>query len=142
MNIEEAKEYFKTTKLLEIDPGKLIKASKVLRNNPEFLINYPDHLGMYYKDIDVSSWYKVLLFETINPKYIFNKLRLISYMVYSSENVDTHLLTIVDHSGPVLLVLTDEELNELNTLFELGSNKLYFGHWKEGKMNICYAVKK
>lgn len=142
MNVEEAKGYFANTDLLAVKPDKLTEASKILQNNPEFLINFPEHLGMYYKNVDVSSWHNVLLFETKEPKHIFNKLRLICYMVYSKKNVDSYLSIVVEHSGPVLLVLTNKELDAIRTLFDIGSDKFYFGHHAEGKKNICYAVKK
>ena len=111
MNKGEAKEYLKNTDLIEINLEILKKACKALKNDPGFLIDYPDCLGMYFKDIEPSAWHNVLSLEMKEPKILFNKLRLISYLVFSNDNLDTYLRVITNAEISQALALSKIECN-------------------------------
>ena len=51
MNKNEARDYFKNTELLDFNLEILKRACAALKNNPEFLIDYPDYLGIYLKKL-------------------------------------------------------------------------------------------
>ena len=48
MNIEEAKEYLNNTEIDKVDLEPLKEACNLLKDDPEFLINFPLHLGFLF----------------------------------------------------------------------------------------------
>ena len=142
MNKGEAKEYLKNTDLIEINLEILKKACKALKNDPGFLIDYPDCLGMYFKDIEPSAWHNVLSLEMKEPKILFNKLRLISYLVFSNDNLDTYLRVITNAEISQALALSKIEFDQINVLFAFSSKNFYFGYCKKDNKYIVYLIKK
>lgn len=142
MNKDDAKKYFRSTPLLEIELETLKMACKALENDAEFLIDYPEYLGTYYKDVNAMAWNNVLYLETSEPIKVLNKLRLINYLVFNSKNLDTYLSIVVDNGAPAAFVITKNYFEMISSLFGFSSKKYYFGNCKIGNKYVVFIIKK
>lgn len=142
MTIEEAKEYIANTKITKIDLDYLAKACEELKDEPQFLINYSEKLGLYYKNINFMSWHNVLLYETTKPKEIYKKLNLIACVSYSSSNLNAYLSTVLDNNKSIAIAISKKEFDEIEYVFDFNPKDYYFGYCKNANKYIIYIIEK
>lgn len=141
MTIKEAKNYIKNINVTEIDLDSFVEACEVLKDEPQFLINHSEKLGLYYKNINPMSWHNVLSYETTDPKDFYNKLRLVACLSYNSSNLNTYLPFVLENNESIAIVLSKKEYDEIDYIFDFNPKDYYFGYCKKANKYIVYIIK-
>ena len=111
MTIKEAEALIKGTTPLNHDKKTFLKCAKVLRNNPEVLINYVSIITLYNKEVEFTAISNILNHNFESDKQKILQLELLSSFCYSGSYAKSYLPIILPNERSIAFEIEEDDFD-------------------------------